>query len=61
MCIACKPDPVAIHKDLGLIWTVQVFISELLEFFDSPVLQSVDNICRVATNRDERHQSQILD
>ena len=55
MGVACKPNPIPIYKDFGLFPAVQVFICELLKFFDTPILQPVNDFSRVTSNRDVSH------
>ena len=61
MSVASQANPVAIHKHLRHGRIAQVIRRQLLELLNTPILELVDDVSWVASDRDERHQSQILD
>lgn len=60
MGITCETNPIAIYENLGHFLVAKVFSCELLKLLDTPVMQLVDHVYRVTTDRDECHESQVL-
>ena len=60
MSVASQADPVAINEHFGHLVVAQVLCRQLLELLDAPVLQLVDDVCRVRAHRDQSHQGKIL-
>ena len=58
--ITCATNPVTIDEDFCHSFVLQVFCLDLIEFKDTSILQFMDDFCSITSNRNQSHESQIL-
>ena len=58
--VGSQTNPVSIHEHLGHFRVIQIVRRQLFKLFHAPILQLVNNVATVGTDRNQSHEGQVF-